>query len=166
MTMRTKAILLVRDAVSALNSNSDDRKTGLGVILWVVIDLNCSPLGSGEADIRRESRHRLVRALDEFSNDLIGNLERFVTLGDSSGVETIWACCVACLAHLATLCNLIGRTEPASTKSMDSLCDQTLEKLGNVSLEVRIEQYTHLDVLTGVRILAVPLWMSRANQGY
>ena len=36
---------------------------------------------------------------------------------------------------------------------MDDLCDLTIEKLGNVSHEAHIEEYTHFDVLTGVRIL-------------
>ena len=82
----------------------------------------------------------------------MGNLERFVTLGDSSGVEIIWTCCVACLAHLAALCHHISQTAPTPSRPMDRLCDLTLERLGDVSLEVRIEQYTHFDVLTGVRI--------------
>ena len=111
--------------------------------------------GPEEAGIRQESCHRLVRALHEFCNDLIGNLERFIALGDNGGVETIWTCCVTCLAHLAALCHLIGQTEPAYSESMDTLYDLTLEKLGNVSLEVRIEQYSHFDILTGVSVSVV-----------
>lgn len=34
---------------------------------------------------------------------------------------------------------------------MTSLYDLTLDKLGNLSLEVRIEMYSHFDLLTGVR---------------
>ena len=105
--------------------------------------------------VQHESDYQLVRTLDEFCEDLMGNLEQFIVLEDSSGVETIWTCCVTCLAHLAALCHLICRTEPASSGSMGRLCDLTLEKLANISLEVRIEQYSHLDVLTGVRILAI-----------
>ena len=36
---------------------------------------------------------------------------------------------------------------------MGDLCDLALDKLGNLSREVRIEQYSHFDVLTGVRVL-------------
>ena len=88
----------------------------------------------------------------------MGNLERFIALGDSSGAETIWTCCVTCLAHLAALCHHISQRTPTSNGTMDYLCDLTLNKLGNVSLEVHIEQYTHFDVLTGVRILTTFLW--------
>ena len=38
LTMRTKGILLVRDVISILNSNSDDRKTDSSVSLWITID--------------------------------------------------------------------------------------------------------------------------------
>ena len=38
---------------------------------------------------------------------------------------------------------------------MDDLFDLTLEKLGNLSLEVHIEEYSHFDALTGVRILVI-----------
>ena len=105
--------------------------------------------------VQRESDYQLVRTLDKFCKGLMGNLEQFLALEDSSGVETIWTCCVMCLAHLAALCHLISQTAQTSNKSMDGLCDLTLEKLGNISLEVRIEQYSHLDALTGVRILVV-----------
>ena len=90
----------------------------------------------------------------------MGNLERFIALRDHSGVETIWTCCVTCLTHLAALCHLIGQTGPNGP--MDRLCDLTLERLGNVSLGLHIEQYSHFDVLTGVCILAILLQTTEA----
>ena len=92
----------------------------------------------------------------------MGNLERFIEVGDSSGAGTIWTCCVTCLAHLAALCHLIGRMEPTLRDSMGHLCDLALDKLGNVSHEAHIEEYSHFDVLTGVRILVVLLRLSKA----
>ena len=41
---------------------------------------------------------------------------------------------------------------------MGGLCDLTLDKLGNLSHEVHIEEYSHFDVLTGVRILLILHW--------
>ena len=38
---------------------------------------------------------------------------------------------------------------------MEGLCDLTLDKLGNISNEVHIEDYSQFDVLTGVRISVV-----------
>ena len=45
---------------------------------------------------------------------------------------------------------------------MRNLCDLTLNKLGELSREVRVEMYSLFDVLTGVRILVVFLRMSEA----
>ena len=114
-----------------------------------------------DANERQES-HQLAFALEKFSSALTGNLERFIEVGDSSGAGMIWTCCVTCLAHLAALCHLISQTEPSSRDSMGDLCDLALDKLGNVSHEVQIEEYSRFDVLTGVRILVVLLRMSKA----
>ena len=114
-------------------------------------------LGVGGASGRRESCHQLVLHLDGFSKALMGNLQRFIETGDSSGVWTIWTCCVTCLGHLAALCHLISQTESIMRGSMEELCDLTLGKLGNISNEVHIEGYSQFDVLTGVRIPAALL---------
>ena len=95
----------------------------------------------------------------------MGNLQRFIEVGDSSGVETIWACCVACLGHLAALSHLISQREPTLRGSMDDLCNLTLDKLGELSNEVHVEEYSHFDVLTEVRIPVGLLWTSKALTG-
>ena len=109
-------------------------------------------LDTEKASRQRESCHRLVFALNRLSNALTENLQQFIAIEDSSGVGTIWACCVTCSAHLAALCHLLSQTEPTLKGSMGGLCDLTLDKLGNLSHEVHIEEYSHFDVLTGVRI--------------
>ena len=101
---------------------------------------------------RRKSCPHLVHALETFSNDLMGNLQRFVSIGDTSGVGTIWACCVLCLAHLAALCHFMSQTDPTSSTFMNDLYDQTLDNLCNLSLQIHIEGYLRFEVLTGVRI--------------
>lgn len=103
----------------------------------------------------RESCHQLVLALDNFSDNMVKNLQQFIELEDNDGTETIWTCCVTCLAHLAALCHLVSQTEPPFKNSMDRLFDLTLDKLGNLSLEVHVEEYSLFDALTGVRMSAV-----------
>jgi len=44
---------------------------------------------------------------------------------------------------------------------MSDLCDQTLDRLGDLSREVHVEVYSYFDVLTGVRTLAVFLRTSK-----
>ena len=81
----------------------------------------------------------------------MGNLQQFISIDDTCGIWMIWTCCIVCLAHLAALSHLMSQTDPTWSVSMTSLYDLTLDKLGNLSLEVRIEMYSHFDVLTGVR---------------
>ena len=92
----------------------------------------------------------------------MGNLQRFIEIGDNSGVGMIWTCCVVCLGHLAALCHFISQTEPTLRGLMDDLCDLALVNLGNLSNEVRIEEYSRFDALTGVRILTVSPQTSKA----
>ena len=103
----------------------------------------------------RKSCHQLVLALSNFSDHMVENLQQFIKLEDDDGTGTIWTCCIACLAHLAALCHLVSRTEPPFKDSMDRLFDLTLDKLGNLSLEVHVEEYSLFDALTGVRMSAV-----------
>jgi len=83
---------------------------------------------------------------------MIGNLQRFTEVGDCDGAETIWTCCVTCLGHLAALSHIISHMEPTLRSRMDSLCDLTLAKLGDLSREVRVEVHSYFDILTEVRI--------------
>ena len=59
--------------------------------------------------------------------------------------------CVNCLAHLAVLCDALGRVGPVPHTGLDTLCDSTLERLGELSQDMRMEEYTRLDLLLGVR---------------
>ena len=45
---------------------------------------------------------------------------------------------------------------------MDYLCDLTLDKLGSLSYKALVEECSHFDVLTGVRIPVVSLRMNEA----
>ena len=100
--------------------------------------------------------HQLVLVLDEFSNVMMDKLERFIELKDTGATGTIWMSCVTSLGHLAALCHLTGQTVPTLKSLMLDLCDLTLDKLTSLSHEVHIEEYSHFDVLTGVRILSAP----------
>lgn len=60
------------------------------------------------------------------------------------------------------MCHLISRPAPALIGSIDGLCDLALEQLADLSREVHVEEYSHFDVLTGVRTLAVLLRISEA----
>ena len=148
--MRTQGILLVRDAIILLNSA--DRKAGWGIpVFSFETDVHPS-LETDSVDRLLQSCLYLVHALDRFSGNLMESLQRFVTLGDTSDVQTVWASCIACLAHLAPLCHLLSQADSTLSVPMNDLCDLALGRLGNLSLEVHIEKYSHFDALTGVRV--------------
>ena len=91
------------------------------------------PLVAENTNGRREPFHQLALTMDKFSKTLMGSLQRFIEVGDSSGVETIWTCCITCLAHLVALSHLLSQRVPTLRGSMDDLCDLTLAKLGDLS---------------------------------
>ena len=162
--MRTQSTLLVRDATQVLDSYSADHKADLNVSLSIVTDLH-HLLVAEKANSPRELCHQLALTLHIFSNTLMRNLQRFIEAGDSSGVETIWTCCVICLGHLTALSHLIGQKEPTLRGPMDSLYDLTLDKLGDLSHDVYVEVYSYFDVLTKVLISAVSPRVSMALTG-
>ena len=59
--------------------------------------------------------------------------------------------CIACLAHLAILYEIVGRMEPGAEVEMHGLCDLALLRLGTLTSELRLDEYTYLDLLLGVR---------------
>ena len=97
----------------------------------------------------------MVALLDDYSRTLLSNLQKFQELGNKAGAEVIGTSCVNCLAHLAVLCDTLSKIEPAPQMELDVLCDSTLERLGELARDIHMEEYTHLDLLLGVRMI---LW--------
>ena len=145
--MRAQAILLVRDTASLLNISSDDSEYAS---TWNTAATQ--PLPVRESSRWRRSCDRLIPLLDEYSNTLLRNLQRFIEIGDNTGAEIIWSSCITCLTHLTALCELVGRMDPTAGSKMNRICDCSLEKLGHLTEDMRSEEYTHLDLLLGVRI--------------
>lgn len=93
----------------------------------------------------------VVKRLRECSETLLREIRRFVEFADNEGAEIIQNGCVGCLAHLAVLCDFIGRREPNSKPQMDGMCDWSLEQLGELTREMCFDEYTYLDLLLKVR---------------
>lgn len=99
----------------------------------------------------KEICNELVTYLDEYSGTLLRNIRRFTEIGDNLGAEIIQSSCIGCLAHLAVLCDLVGRLEPNSKLQMDVVCDSSLERLGCLTQDIDFDEYTYLDLLHMVR---------------
>ena len=104
--------------------------------------------------------HELVARLDEYSDTLLRNMRNFLHIEDRQGAEIIQSSCVGCLAHLAVLCDLVGRLEPDSKPQMDAVCDSSLERLGRLTQEMRFDEYTYFDLL-----LMVCHWVDFPDSG-
>ena len=94
----------------------------------------------------------MLESLEEFSQKLLDDVGTFRRDGNKSGADVISSSCIACLAHLSTLYEVIGRNDPSAEVKMDSLCDSTLQKLGTLTSELHLDEYTYLDLLLGVRL--------------
>ena len=103
---------------------------------------------------------QLITRLGQYSDTLLRNLRQFLNVEDNRGAEIIRSSCIACLAHLAMLCDHISRLEPNSKPQMDVVCDSSLKRLGHLSRDMRIDRYTYIDVLLGVR-----RYITRADAG-
>jgi hypothetical protein len=116
-----------------------------------------------------QMRDQLITRLDEYSDTLLRNLRRFLDVGDIRGAEVIQRSCVTCLAHLAVLCDHTGRLEPNSKPQMDAVCDFSLERLGHLTRDMRIDGYTYFDTLLGVCFCdscASTEWLTRALSSF
>ena len=118
-----------------------------------IVDSN-PRLSEFQAGIWRRSCDELVTLLDGYSKTLLFNLRRFQELGDNSGAGMIRSSCVDCLAHLAELCQALCDAEPTPQTKLETLCDSTLERLGELARDMCMEEYTRLDLL--LRVCTVP----------
>ena len=78
-------------------------------------------------------------------------MKRFREHGDRSGADIIVGGCIACLAHLAVLCDVVCRTDPQVAVEAYNLCDSALQRLGMLTSEFQLDGYTYFDLLLGVR---------------
>jgi len=93
-----------------------------------------------------------LASLEEFSQNLLENIIPFRENGDESGVDIISSSCIACLAHLAVLYEVVARMDPFAEVKMYNLCDSALRRLGMRQSNPRFDEYTYLDLLLGVRL--------------
>ena len=156
--MRTKGILLVRDTILLLGVVPTDGERYAST----------SPGGSSQHltflapdvkfEVWRRSCDKILESLEGFSLSLLSNSRRFRELGKKEGADVISSSCIACLAHLAIFYEAVCRTDPAGRSELYNLCDSALQRLGTLTSELHFNEYTHLDLLLGVRpFLRCPL---------
>ena len=148
LIMRTQGILLVKDAVLIMPFCSAD--SGLSQCSVNLIDLPCF-VTEVKPEQWKQICVELVTCLNKYSDTLLHQVQTFLQIGDTQGAEIIQSSCVGCLAHLAALCDLVGRLDHNSKHQMDIVCDSSLERLGRLTQEMSFEGYTYFDLLLRVR---------------
>ena len=151
LTMRTQGILLVRDAILLLSLLAAD---GERHTFTSSIDFgrssSLSALGVKLDSFWRQSCDKILAPLEEFSRILLRHTKRFRDHDDKNRADVISSSCIACLAHLAILYEVICRPDPVAGE-MYALCDSALQKLGVLTSELQLDEYTYLDLLLAVR---------------
>jgi len=100
--------------------------------------------------IWRRACDQISILLEDLSKILFENTRTFRKQGNENGTDVSYSSCVICLAHLAILYNAVCHTDPAAGSEMYGLCDSALERLGMITSEHHLDEYTHLDLLLGV----------------
>ena len=151
LTMRTQGILLVRDAILLLGLLAADgeRHTSTSSIDfgW---GLTWSALGVKLDSFWRQSCDKILAPLEGYSQNLHRHTRRFRDNDDKNRADVVGSSCIACLAHLAILYEVICRKDPAAGE-MYALCDSALQRLGMLASELQLDEYTYLDLLLAVR---------------
>lgn len=150
--MRTQGILLIRDTILLLRALPADGEsyTSFSSAFDSIRGLTLRSPGV-KLGFWRQSCDRIVAPLGFFAQKLLGNVKRFREHGGTSAADVISSSCIACLAHLAILYEVISRTDPVAGE-MYTFCDSALRRLGMLTSELCLEEYTHFDLLLGVRL--------------
>lgn len=155
--MRTRGVLLIRDAIFVLGVYPQQSKLhmvrhGLEYNLKVIL-----------AAIFKDWRilcSSLISRLRAHTDALQRHLEWFTSIGDRESSDVIRSNCISCLAYLANLYLAIAPTDHQSAPAMERCCDATLSVLGKLTEGMVMEEYSYYDLLLGVSkppLVYVPL---------
>ena len=145
--MRTRGVLLIRDAIFVLGVYPSQRKpftvrSGLEHALKAI-------LAAMLKDWRTLCTKSIVH-LQAHTCALRKHLEWFDSIGDKASSDVIRSNCISCLAYLANLYLTIAPTDYPTAPVMGSCCDVTLSTLGRLTEGMVMEQYSYFDSLLGV----------------
>ena len=146
--MRTRGILLIRDAIFVLGIYPTQSKlhmvpSGLERDLKVVLAAVLSDW--------RVLCNKMVCRLRAHTDALQQHLEWFASVGDKESSDVIRSNCISCLAYLANLYLTIAPTDHPTAPAMERCCDDALSTLGRLTEGIVMEEYSYFDLLLGVR---------------
>ena len=146
--MRTRGILLIRDAIFVLGVYPTQSKP------WVVqfeLDHDLKVVLAAMLKDWRLLCGNMIRRLQAHTDALQRHLEWFSSVGDKESSDVIRSNCISCLAYLANLYLTIAPTDHHTAPAMERCCDATLTTLGRLTEATVMEEYSYFDLLLGVR---------------
>jgi hypothetical protein len=145
--MRTRGILLIRDAIFVLGVYPSQSKLRM-VRSELKHDLKVT-LATLLEDWRTLC-NKLIGQLQAHTDALQKHLEWFTSIGDKESSDVIRSNCISCLAYLANLYLTIAPTDYPTAPTMEFCCDNTLSALGRLTEGMVMEEYSYFDLLLGV----------------
>ena len=146
--MRTRGVLLIRDAIFVFGIYPSQRKllmislSGQGKISEIIVAARLKGW--------RTLCIKTIYQLQAHTDALQRHLEWFTAVGDTESSDVIRSNCISCLAYLANLYLTIAPTDHPTASTMESRCDAALSTLGSLTEGMVIEEYSHFDSLLGV----------------
>jgi len=145
--MRTRGILLIRDAIFVLGVYPLQSKPHT---VWSEIEHALKVTLAAMLKDWRALCGKMIGKLQAHTDVLQQHLEWFTSIGDKESSGVIRSNCISCLAYLANLYLTIAPTDYPTAPAMESCCDTTLSTLGKLTEGVMVEEYNYFDLLLGV----------------
>ena len=145
--MRTRGVLLIRDAIVVLGVYPSQSKLRM-VRPELKHDLKF--ISATLLEDWRTLCSKSIGQLRAHTDALQEHLEWFTSIGDKESSDVIRSNCISCLAYLANLYLTIAPTDHSTAPAMEFCCDAALSTLGRLTEGMVIEEYSNFDLLLGV----------------
>ena len=145
--MRTRGVLLIRDAIFVLGVYPQKGEVHM---VPHEVEHNLKVILAAVLKDWRVLCSSLITRLRAHTDALQRHLEWFTSIGDKESSDVIRSNCISCLAYLANLYLTIATTDHPSAPAMERCCDATLSTLGKLTEGMAMEEYSYFDLLLGV----------------
>lgn len=146
--MRTRGVLLIRDAIIVFGIYPSQRK------IQMILSQRWGPdLKAVLAGRLKDWRTLCIKTIDHLqahTDALQRHLEWFASIGDTESSDVIRSNCISCLAYLSDLYLTVAPTDHPTAPAMNSRCDAALSSLGSLTGGMAMKEYSYFDSLLGV----------------
>lgn len=145
--MRTRGILLIRDAIFVLGVYPSQSKPRT---VWPELIYDLKVILATLLKNWRIFCNKVINQLQAHTDALQRHLEWFTSIGDKESSDVIRSNCISCLTYLANLYLTVAPTDYPTAPAMEFACDAALSAVGRLTEGMVIEEYSNFDLLLGV----------------